>query len=59
MRSKAYYILEELFNKRQMEGRDADLVVRFMMVELRRSANAPREMGNDEQIRGRGAIEGN
>ena len=59
MRSKAYYKLEEMFNQRQMEGRDAETVVRFMMTELRRSANAPREMGNDEQIRGRGAIEGN
>jgi len=36
MRSKAYYILEGIFNQRQMEGRDAETVVRFMMVELRR-----------------------
>ena len=59
MRSKAYYKLEEMFNQRQMEGRDAEIVVRFMLSELRRSANAPREMGNDEQIRRIRAIEGN
>jgi len=36
MRSKAYYLLEEIFNQRQMEGRDAETVVRFMMMELKR-----------------------
>ncbi len=35
MRSKAYYLLEAMFNKRQMEGRDAKLVVRFLMVALK------------------------